>query len=200
MTSEYKRRGGGGYNTIKKEEGKTKSQKHLDTWTKEEWQTKEGSGTARQDDDSRKRYLPKKVWEKLSEKKKKGTGEKKLEESQGGTQFVGNSADAKQGSREGSTDVGDEGEKAEENSEDIRRNGEADKKGTKRNKSEKTEDKKKDNKKGGAESKLSAKQDEIPKKKRNRRPHQDAKSVEEKVISLLRAKGAFGRNDGGAIK
>ncbi|KAJ5957922.1 hypothetical protein N7501_012201 [Penicillium viridicatum] len=117
--------------------------KHLETWTKEEWQTKEGSGTARHDDDSRKQYLPKNAWEKLGEKEKEGMDEKKVEESQGGKQFVGNTAEAKEVRREASTDVGDEGEKAEENSEDIRRDGEADKKGTKRNKREKTEDKKK---------------------------------------------------------
>jgi hypothetical protein len=41
-----------------------------------------------------------------------------------------------------SADVGDEGEKAVGDSEEIRRNGEADKKGTKSNKREKTEGKK----------------------------------------------------------
>lgn len=106
MASEYKKRGGG-YNTTK-EEGQTESQKHLDNWTKEEWQTKEGSGTARQDDDSRKRYLPKKAWENLSEKEKDETDEKKVEESQGGKQFVSNTAKAKEARRRASSDVEDE--------------------------------------------------------------------------------------------
>src|SRR3954451_23396225 len=87
MASEYKKRGGG-YNTSK--EGKDESQKHLDKWTKEEWQTKEGSGTARQDDDSRKRYLPKKAWEGMNEEEKEETEDKKVEGSKEGKQFVGN--------------------------------------------------------------------------------------------------------------
>ncbi|KAJ5799085.1 uncharacterized protein N7518_001153 [Penicillium psychrosexuale] len=106
IASEYKKRGGG-YNTTK-EEGQTESQKHLDNWTKEEWQTKEGSGTARQDDDSRKRYLPKKAWENLNEKEKDETDEKKVEESQGGKQFVSNTAKAKEARRRASSDVKDE--------------------------------------------------------------------------------------------
>lgn len=63
MASEYKKRGGS--YTTDKETGQDKSQKHLNEWTNEEWQTKEGSGTAKQDDENgtRKRYLPKKAWE-----------------------------------------------------------------------------------------------------------------------------------------
>lgn len=87
------------------------------------------------------------------------------EESQGGKQFVCNTAEAKEARRKASIDVRDDGEKAEGDSEEIRWNGEADKKGIKRNKREKAEDKKEDNKKGGAGSKRSAKQEETPKKK-----------------------------------
>ncbi len=47
MASEYKKRGGG-YNTDKKDQDE--SQKHLSQWTEEEWQTKEGSGNAKQAD------------------------------------------------------------------------------------------------------------------------------------------------------
>ncbi|KAG0152701.1 hypothetical protein PDIDSM_2506 [Penicillium digitatum] len=148
MASEYKRRGGS-YNTAK-EEGQTESQKHLDNWTKEEWQTKEGSGTARKDDESRKRYLPKKAWEKLSEKEKEETEEKKVEESQGGKQFVGNTTEAKEARRKASSGIGDEGQKVERDSEKIRRNGKAGKKGTKTN-----EEKNKDNQKNGDEKETS---------------------------------------------
>ena len=50
MASEYKKRGGG-YTTGKKD--KDESQKHLDKWTEEDWQTKEGSGEAKHEDGSR---------------------------------------------------------------------------------------------------------------------------------------------------
>ncbi|KAJ5359825.1 hypothetical protein N7517_009016 [Penicillium concentricum] len=161
MASEYKKRGGG-YNTTKTE-GQTESQKHLENWTKEEWQTKEGSGTARQDDDSRKRYLPKKAWEQLSEKEKEETDEKKIEESQGGKQFVGNTAEAKEARQRvssdvGGEDVGVEDQKVKGDTEKVRQNGEAAEKGT--NNEEKTE-----GKKSGAGTKRSAKQDATPKKK-----------------------------------
>lgn len=58
MASEYKKRGGD-YNTDKKDQ--EDSQKNLSKWTEEEWQTKEGSGNAKQEDGTQKRYLPKKV-------------------------------------------------------------------------------------------------------------------------------------------
>ncbi|KAF1975336.1 hypothetical protein BU23DRAFT_566896 [Bimuria novae-zelandiae CBS 107.79] len=73
MASKYKKRGGG-YTTDKKNE----SAKHLDNWTKEEWQTKEGSGNAKQEDRTEKRYLPKKAWEQMSEQEKEETDQKKL--------------------------------------------------------------------------------------------------------------------------
>lgn len=110
MASEYKKRGGE-YNTTK-DEGQSESQKHLDNWTKEEWQTKEGEGTAKQDDDSRKRYLPKKAWEELSEGEKEETDEKKVEESKDGKQFVGNTGEAKEARRKAS--LGDGNEKGDE--------------------------------------------------------------------------------------
>lgn len=58
MASEYKKRGGD-YNTDRKDQDE--SQKNLSKWTDEEWQTKEGSGKAKQEDGTEKRYLPKKV-------------------------------------------------------------------------------------------------------------------------------------------
>ncbi|KAL2869508.1 uncharacterized protein BJX67DRAFT_379059 [Aspergillus lucknowensis] len=95
--SEYKARGGD-YTTSKEE--KNPQQQHLDKWTDEEWQTKEGSGSAKQDDGTRKRYLPKKAWEGLSEGERQETEEKKVEGSKEGRQFVGNTAPAKRKRRE----------------------------------------------------------------------------------------------------
>ncbi|KAK3079468.1 hypothetical protein LTS18_004791 [Coniosporium uncinatum] len=92
MASEYKKRGGG-YTTDKKDQDA--SQKHLDKWTEEEWQTKEGSGEAKGEDGVRKRYLPKKAWEELSEGEKEETEERKVEAGREGRQFVGNTERAR---------------------------------------------------------------------------------------------------------
>lgn len=59
MAGEYKKRGGS-YNTDK-EKGQDDSQKNLSKWGEEEWQTKEGDANAKNEDGSRKRYLPKEV-------------------------------------------------------------------------------------------------------------------------------------------
>lgn len=53
MAAEYKKRGGD-YNTDKSE--KDESQQNLTNWGEEEWQTKEGSGHAKKDDGTEKRY------------------------------------------------------------------------------------------------------------------------------------------------
>ena len=92
MASEYKKRGGG-YTTDKSDQDE--SQKHLNQWTNEEWQTKDGSGSAKNEDGSRQRYLPKKAWENMSEQEKEETDEKKQEESKEGKQFVDNTEVAK---------------------------------------------------------------------------------------------------------
>ncbi|OJJ43647.1 hypothetical protein ASPZODRAFT_103042 [Penicilliopsis zonata CBS 506.65] len=90
--AEYKKRGGG-YTTSK--DDKNANQKDLDNWTEEDWQTREGSGTAKQEDGSRKRYLPKKVWEDLSEEEKKETDDKKVAASKEGEQYVPNTGKAR---------------------------------------------------------------------------------------------------------
>lgn len=87
MAKEYKNRGGG-YTTDKDQ--KDESQKHLDNWTGEEWQTKEGSGSAKKDDGTEKRYLPRKAWENMSEQEKEDTDQKKQEGSKEGKQYVAN--------------------------------------------------------------------------------------------------------------
>jgi hypothetical protein len=92
MASEYKKRGGD-YNTDKN--GKDESQKNLDKWGEEEWQTKEGSGNAKQEDGTEKRYLPKKAWEEMSEDEKEETDQRKKEQSKEGKQHVENTPKAK---------------------------------------------------------------------------------------------------------
>ncbi|QIW96901.1 hypothetical protein AMS68_002419 [Peltaster fructicola] len=107
MASEYKKRGGD-YNTDKSE--KDESQKNLDNWGKEDWQTKEGDGKAKQDDGSEKRYLPKKAWENMSEEEKKKTDEKKQAESKKGKQHVENTEKAKDSRKKASEDNENNGE------------------------------------------------------------------------------------------
>ncbi|KAJ5160751.1 uncharacterized protein N7482_007755 [Penicillium canariense] len=106
MASEYKKRGGD-YTTDK--DNKDESQKHLQQWTEEEWQTKEGSGTARRDDGTRKRYLLKQAWAQMDADQKEETEAKKVEGSKGGKQFVGNTAKAKDARRKAQKDVAAEG-------------------------------------------------------------------------------------------
>ena len=80
MASKYKeemhKRGEEPYTTDKSE--KSESQKHLSSWTDEEWQTSDGKAEAKQEDGSMKRYLPKKAWGGLREREKRETNEKKL--------------------------------------------------------------------------------------------------------------------------
>lgn len=119
MASEYKKRGGG-YNEPKST-GQDDSQKNLSKWGEEQWQTKEGSGTAKQDDGSRKRYLPKKAWEEMSEKEKQETEDKKAEGAQKGKQFVDNTETAKQKRAKANKD---EHEKFEQKKEQENKSGE----------------------------------------------------------------------------
>jgi len=89
LTQEYEKQGGG----YKGEKGE--SQKNLEKWTDEEWQTKEGDANARGDGGT-KRYLPKKAWENMSEEEKEETEKKKREGSKKGQQHVPNTGEAKQ--------------------------------------------------------------------------------------------------------
>lgn len=90
LTQEYEKQGGG----YKGEKGE--SQKNLEKWTDEEWQTQEGDADARQSDGNTKRYLPKKAWENMSEEEKQETEQKKREGSNRGQQYVSNTDKAKQ--------------------------------------------------------------------------------------------------------
>ena len=93
LTQEYEKRGGG----YKGEKGE--SQKNLEKWTEEEWQTREGDADARQDGETR-RYLPKKAWENMSEEEREETERKKREGSKQGQQYVANTDEAKQARKE----------------------------------------------------------------------------------------------------
>ena len=94
LTQEYEKRGGG-YKGDKDE-----SQKDLEKWTDEEWQTQEGDSRARSGDETA-RYLPKEAWEKMSDEEKRETEKKKREGSRSGQQHVANTQEARQ-ARKGS--------------------------------------------------------------------------------------------------
>ncbi len=87
LAHEYEAAGGG----YKGE--KTDAQEHLAGWTKEEWQTKDGTPADKGDETAR--YLPKKAWDELSEAEKTATDKKKRAGSKTGKQFVANTAKAK---------------------------------------------------------------------------------------------------------
>ena len=99
LVREYEKQGGG-YKGEKDE-----SQKHLQEWTEEEWQTKEGDANARRPDGETKRYLPKKAWENLSEEEKEETERIKREGSRHGQQYVGNTQEAKEARAEAQGEV-----------------------------------------------------------------------------------------------
>jgi hypothetical protein len=77
LTQEYEKRGGG-YKGEKDE-----SQKNLEKWTEEEWQTQEGDARTREDDGETKRYLPKKAWKNTSEGEKRETEKKRSAKARG---------------------------------------------------------------------------------------------------------------------
>jgi hypothetical protein len=74
---------------------KDATQQHLSQWSSEDWQTSDGSPSARTGStDERggasKRYLPKEAWDELSEEDKAATNAAKAEGSADGEQFVAN--------------------------------------------------------------------------------------------------------------
>ena len=98
LVREYEKRGGG------YESEKGRSQRNLEKWTEEEWQTKEGDTDARQDGDETKGYLPKKAWENMSEEEREETEQKKREGSKKGQQYVSNTDNAKE-ARKNANDI-----------------------------------------------------------------------------------------------
>ena len=115
MASEYKKRGGS-YNTDPSE--KDEGQKNLSNWTEEEWQTKEGSGNAKQKNGTQKRYLPKKAWEQMDEGEREETDSKKLNQSEKGKQFVGNTTKAKDARKNATEKTDDEDQDSESDGEE----------------------------------------------------------------------------------
>lgn len=93
LVNEYEKQGGG-YTTDKRDE----SQKHLEQWQDEEWMTADGKPAER--DDVMHRYLPKEAWEKMSAKERKEADAEKVENSKGDTQYVANTAAAKEARKE----------------------------------------------------------------------------------------------------
>ena len=79
---------GGGYRG-----GRSKSQASLKKWGKEKWTTSDGKPSLRKGKD--KRYLPKRVWDKLTPAQKAGANRTKAEGSKKGKQFVPNTPSVK---------------------------------------------------------------------------------------------------------
>ena len=92
VAAEYGRQGGG-YTTSKDDE--PDAARHLDRWTQEDWQTVDGSASAR-DGDTTHRYLPREAWERLSDEEKAATERAK---EQGDTQHVANPPAARRASQ-----------------------------------------------------------------------------------------------------
>ncbi|KAL4931413.1 serine hydrolase-domain-containing protein [Aspergillus undulatus] len=189
--SEYKARGGD-YMTSKDE--KKPEQKNLDRWGDEEWQTKEGSGTAKEDDGTRKRYLSKKAWEEMSEKEKEETETKKKAGSERGEQSVGNTgqakrkrrevsrgqaekkSDAKKGDKKGDEGKEDEVEWGEEEEEDDDEDGEEEQEGegeedeeNEQEDEEAKDEEGEDGKEDGVDEQEGSSEDKKPEKKRQKK-------------------------------
>jgi hypothetical protein len=98
LAREYEQ-AGGGY-----QGGRDETQQHLVEWTEEEWQTADGSATARTGEEPQgagaaRRYLPKKAWEELSEEERAATDEAKRQGALAGEQFVPNTPAAEEAAR-----------------------------------------------------------------------------------------------------
>ncbi|WP_336921590.1 hypothetical protein [Aquipuribacter sp. SD81] len=82
--------------------GKDDSQKHLEQWTDDEWQTADGDERARHGEETE-RYLPKGAWEKLSPEERRATERRKRKGSKRGEQHVPNTSKAKDAGRRART-------------------------------------------------------------------------------------------------
>lgn len=92
LTHEYEK-AGGGYKG-----GPTEAQEHLHKWAEEKWTTSDGKPAERAGGTAR--YLPEEAWDKLTPEQKKATEAEKQEGSRAGHQFVPNTEEAKEASRE----------------------------------------------------------------------------------------------------
>ncbi|WP_201743715.1 Rho termination factor N-terminal domain-containing protein [Roseiconus nitratireducens] len=84
LVQEYERRGGG-----YKQDQKDEDAKNLQSWTRQDWQTNEGSARADQGSQM-KRYLPEKAWDLMSDEEKRRANETKQEGDRDGNQYVQN--------------------------------------------------------------------------------------------------------------
>jgi hypothetical protein len=82
IANEKYKEAGGGFKG-----GKTKAQKSLSKWTKEDWGTKSGKPSTQGKKATGERYLPKKARESLSSKEYAATSKKKREDTKKGKQF-----------------------------------------------------------------------------------------------------------------
>lgn len=81
LAKEYEAKGGGYTGS------KTKAQKSLSKWTKEEWGTKSGKNSTQGKKATGERYLPKKARQSLSKEEYKKTSDKKRKDTKAGKQF-----------------------------------------------------------------------------------------------------------------
>ncbi|MCY1032682.1 hypothetical protein OV207_14520 [Corallococcus sp. BB11-1] len=95
LASEYKK-AGGGYTGAR-----ASTQRHLSSWTREQWQTQEG-GTRARHGRTTARYLPKDAWAHLSPAQKKATERRKRTGSRAGRQFVANTPAARRARKQAS--------------------------------------------------------------------------------------------------
>lgn len=93
LVQEYKRHGGGYRGD------KDAAAISLETWTDQNWQTKDGETKARREDGSTKRYLPEKAWDLLSDGEKREAERKKRQGSKEGEQYIENTLAAKEARR-----------------------------------------------------------------------------------------------------
>lgn len=93
LAQEYEK-AGGGYSG-----SKTKKQRSLSRWTKEEWGTKSGRPSTQGPKATGERYLPKKAIRSLSAAEYRATSEKKRAGTRAGKQFVPNTQAAKEAGR-----------------------------------------------------------------------------------------------------
>lgn len=84
LVKEYESHGGGYKHSGKR----TDSQKSLQQWTEEDWQTVDNRAAIR--DGKTVRYLPKEVWDKLSKEEKEATNNLKVKGSKAGKQHINN--------------------------------------------------------------------------------------------------------------
>tara|TARA_S200000501_G_C20230904_1_gene485763 strand:+ start:86 stop:481 length:396 start_codon:yes stop_codon:yes gene_type:complete len=80
-TKKYKEAGGGYTGT------KTKAQKSLSKWTKQDWGTKSGKNSTQGPNATGERYLPKKARDKLTKKEYASTTAKKRKDTKAGRQY-----------------------------------------------------------------------------------------------------------------